>query len=89
MTTTFNFSQNMPSINRQVPENTRLYLLMFLIGLLTLFFAFWAPAGDPAYTKPTPQGNEVTTTNKVEKADAATMYRTIVTNGDAIRSVLQ
>ena len=62
---------------------------MFLIGLLTLFFIFWAPAAEPAYPKPSPQGNEVTITNKAEKADAARMYRAIVTNGDVIRSVLQ
>ncbi len=89
MSTTFNFSQNLPSIKKQRLENTRLYLLMFLIGLLILFFAFWAPAAEPAHPKRSSQGDEVTTPNKVEKADAATMYRTIVTNGDAIRSVLQ
>ena len=89
MTTTFYFSQTLQPIKKQESENIRLYILMFLIGLLTLFFALWTPAAEPAYPKPSLKGNEVTTNNKVEKADPATMYKTIVTNGDAIRSVLQ
>ena len=35
------------------------------------------------------KGNEVTTSNKIEKADPAALYKAIVTNGDAVRSVLQ
>ncbi len=89
MTTTFNFSQTMQPIEKQESENTRMYFLMFLIALLTLFFAFYKPAAIPAYPKPSLKGNEVTTNNKVEKADPGTMYKTIVTNGDVIRSVLQ
>lgn len=89
MITTFNFSQTMQPIKKQESENTRVYFLLFLIGLLTLFFAFWTPAAIPTYPKPSLKGNEVTTNNKVEKADLATMYKTIVTNGDVIRSVLQ
>jgi len=54
-----------------------------------LFFVFWTPAGEPGYSKQSVKGSEVTTNSKIEKADPATMYKAIVTNGDAIRSVLQ
>lgn len=88
MTTAYFFSQKRQPAGKHASENTRLYLLMILLGLLTLFFSFWATT-DPGYPKQPLKGNEVTITNKIEKADPATMYKTIVTNGDAIRSVLQ
>jgi cell division septal protein FtsQ len=88
MTTAYNYSQNRQSTVKQGSENARLYLLMILLGLLTLFFVFWTPT-EPGYEKQSFKGSEVTTNNKIEKADPATMYKTIVTNGDAIRSVLQ
>ena len=83
------FSQTQNSIRKQWLENTGLYLLMLLLGLLTLFFAFWTPVDDPGYEKESLRDNEVTTNIKVEKSDPAMIYKTIVTNGDAIRSVLQ
>jgi hypothetical protein len=89
MTTTFNFFQNRRSIRTQGSENASLFLLMLLLGLLTLVFAFWTPANEPGYSKQSLKSNEVTTNNKIEKADPATIYKAIVTNGDAIRSVLQ
>ena len=89
MTTAYNFSQNRRFTEKQDSENARLYLLMALVGLLTLFFVFWTPASEPGYSKQSLKGSEVTTNNKIEKADPAIMYKAIVTNGDAIRSVLQ
>ena len=88
MTTAFNFSPNRQSAIKQGSESARLYLLMILLGLLTLFFVFWAPA-EPGYSKQSLRGREVIISNKIGKADPATMYKAIVTNGDAIRSVLQ
>ena len=89
MTTAYNLSQNRRFTGKQGSENAQLYLLMALVGLLTLFFIFWTPANEPGDTKQSMKGSEVTTNNKIEKADPATIYKAIVTNGDAIRSVLQ
>jgi hypothetical protein len=89
MTTAYNFSQNRRFTERQGSENARFYLLMALVGLLTLFFVFWTPGSEPGYSKQSLKGSEITTNSKIEKADPATMYKTIVTKGDAIRSVLQ
>jgi len=89
MTTTFNLSHNRPPVKKHGnPDNARLYLLMVLLGVLTLFFAFGKP-GKGHYPNQSLNGNEVTSNNKIEKADPETLYKTIVTNGDAIRSVLQ
>jgi hypothetical protein len=88
MTTGYILSQKTRPAGKQVSANTSLYLLMILLGLLTLFFVFGS-AAEPGYQKQVVKGNEVTTNNKIEKADPATMYKSIVTNGDAIRSVLQ
>lgn len=88
MTTAYFLSQKTRPSGKQVSANTSLYLLMILLGLLTMFFVFGS-ASDPVYQKQVVKGNEVTTNNKIEKADPATMYKSIVTNGDAIRSVLQ
>ena len=89
MTTTYNVSQRRPAEKKQGnPDNARLYLLMVLLGVLTLFFAFGNPAKG-RYPNQSLKGNEVSSNDKIEKADPATLYKTIVTNGDAIRSVLQ
>jgi hypothetical protein len=88
MTTSFYFSQSRISIKKQSADNTPLYLLIVLLGMLTFFFAFWTTA-DPGYQRQSLKSNEVTPNNKIAKADPAAMYKTIVTNGDAIRSVLQ
>ena len=90
MTTTFKLSQNRPPAKKQgSPGNARLYLLMVLLGVLTLFFAFGKPGKGRGYPNQSLKGNEVTSNNRIEKADPASIYKTIVTNGDAIRSVLQ
>ena len=90
MTTLFNLSQNRtPGKKQGSPGNARLYLLMVLLGILTLFFAFGKPGNRLRFPNQSLKGNEVTSNNKIEKADPATLYKTIVTNGDAIRSVLQ
>ena len=90
MTTTYNLSKNRPPVKKQSnPDNASLYLLMVLLGVLTLFFAFGKPDNGRRYRSQSLKGNEVTGSNKIEKADPATLYKTIVTNGDAIRSVLQ
>jgi len=89
MTTSYNYSQKRPSVKKQInPGEARLYLLMVLLGVLTLFFAFGKP-DKGRLPNQSMNGNEVTSNNKIEKADPATLYKTIVTNGDAIRSVLQ
>jgi hypothetical protein len=88
MTTAYILSQKKRSAGKQVSSDTSLYLLIILLGLLTLFFVFGTTA-ESGYQKQVVKGNEVTTTNKIEQADPATMYKAIVTNGDAIRSVLQ
>jgi len=90
MTTTFDLSQNQPPVKKQgKPDNASLYLLMVLLGVLTLFFAFGKPNKGRGYPNQSLNGNEVTSNNKIVKADPASLYKTIVTNGDAIRSVLQ
>jgi hypothetical protein len=89
MTTACNFSQNRRFMEKHGSDNARLYLLMTLIGSLTLFFVFGTPDSEPGYSRQSLKANGVTTNSKIEKADPATMYKTIVTNGDAIRSVLQ
>jgi hypothetical protein len=89
MTTAFNYSQNRQSTVKHGSENARLYLLLILLGLLVLFFVFGTPAGEQDYSNQPLRSSEVTNNNKIEKADPATMYKAIVTNGDAIRSVLQ
>lgn len=88
MDTRYIFSPKQRAVGKHSSENNRLYLLIILLGLLVLFFSFWKTA-DSGYAKQAWKGNEVTISNKIEKADPATMYKTIVTNGDAIRSVLQ
>ena len=88
MTTAYSLSQNRRPASKQASADTNLYLLMILLGLLTLFFVFGSDS-DAGYQKQVVKGNEVTTNNKIEKADPAAMYKAIVTNGDAIRSVLQ
>jgi len=88
MTTAYILSQKRRPASKQVSANTSLYLLMILLGLLTLFFVF-GTSSEAGYQKQSSNGNEVITNNKIEKADPATMYKAIVTNGDAIRSVLQ
>jgi len=83
MTTTSKFSR------KERSDSMKLYLLMLLLGLLTLFFAIGIPGKKNDYAAQSLQGNEVTTNNKIKKANPATMYEAIVSNGDAIRSVLQ
>jgi hypothetical protein len=88
MTTAYILSQKRRPASKHVSADTSLYLLMILLGLLTLFFVF-GTSSEPAYPKQSFNGNEVTTNNKIEKADPAALYKAIVTNGDAVRSVLQ
>jgi hypothetical protein len=88
MTTAYILSQKRRPASKHVSADTSLYLLMILLGLLTLFFVF-GTSSEAGYQKQSSNGIEVITNNKIEKADPATMYKAIVTNGDAIRSVLQ
>lgn len=88
MTTAYILSQKRRPASKQVSADASLYLLMILLGLLTLFFVF-GTSSEPGYQKQSLKGNEVTTNNKIEKADPAALYKAIVTNGDAIRSVMQ
>lgn len=88
MTTAYILSQNRRPAGKHASSDTNLYVLMILLGLLTLFFVFGTSA-EPGYQTQSVNVNEVATGTKIEKADPATMYKAIVTNGDAIRSVLQ
>ena len=62
------------------------FTLLVLVGLLFVFF--FTASNEPAYLRSiAPQQNEI---NKDEsKPDPVVMYRQVVTNADAIRSVLQ
>lgn len=88
MTTAYVISQKRRPARKHVSADLSLYLLMILLGLLTLFFVFGTSV-KPGYQTQSVKGNEVPAGNKIEKADPASMYKAIVTNGDAIRSVLQ
>jgi hypothetical protein len=91
MTTAFNYQRRFIRAGRKNGETSKLSLfspltLLVLVGLLFVFF--FTASNEPAYLRSiTPQQNEV---NKEEvKPDPVVMYRQVVTNADAIRSVLQ
>ncbi len=91
MTTTFNYQRKYIRTDRKSVESNKFSLfspftLLVLVGLLFLFF--FTASDEPGYLRTaTPQQNEM---NKEElKPDPVVMYRQVVTNADAIRSVLQ
>lgn len=92
MTTAFRFSKFLSIARKFGLENKKLSLFspVTLLVLITLVFTFFLTAsGETGYTRE--DGGRVKTTmeNEVSKPDSEMMYKNIVTNGDAIRSVLQ
>ena len=92
MTTAFRFSKFLSIIRKYGLENKKLSLFspVTLLLLLAIVFTFFLTAsGDTGYTREGTQRVRTTMENEVSKSDSEMMYKTIVTNGDAIRSVLQ
>lgn len=92
MTTAFRFSRFLSIIRNYGLENKKLSLFspVTLLVLITIVFTFFLTAsGETGYTRE--GGGRVKTTieNEASKSDSEMMYKNIVTNGDAIRSVLQ
>ena len=89
MTANFNLSHNLPGLKKQWDENSRLYSLLFLVMLLAAVFTFWKPQGEGYYTTKQFETSEATGDRSRSQSDSESQYRSIVTNGDAIRSVFQ
>jgi len=91
MTTAFSYQRRFIRASRKNGETSKLSLfspltLLVLAGLLFIFI--FTASNEPGYLRTAaPQQNEM---NKEEsKPDPVVMYRQVVTNADAIRSVLQ
>jgi hypothetical protein len=89
MTANFSLSQNLPGLKKHWDENSRLYSLFFLVVLLVAVFTFWKPQGEGYYTNKQFETGEAAGDRSRNQSDSETQYRSIVTNGDAIRSVFQ
>jgi hypothetical protein len=92
MTTAFSFSKFLSIIRKYRLENKKLSLFspVTLLVLLTIVFTFFLTAsGETGYTREDTQRVKTTMEDEVSKSDSEMMYKNIVTNGDAIRSVLQ
>ena len=89
MTTAFRL---LPFIRKYGLENKKLSLFspVTLLVLLAIVFTFFLTAsGDTGYTRENAGKVKTTIENGLSKSDSEMMYKNIVTNGDAIRSVLQ
>jgi len=89
MTTTFRL---LPFIRKYGFENKKLSLFspVTLLVLLAIVFTFFLTAsGETGYARKNADRVNTTMENGVSKSDSEMMYKNIVTNGDAIRSVLQ
>jgi hypothetical protein len=89
MTANFSLSQNLPCFKKHWDENSRLYSLFFLVMLLVAVFTFWKPQGEGYYTNKQLETSEADRELNRSQSDSESQYRSIVTNGDAIRSVFQ
>jgi hypothetical protein len=89
MTANFSLSQNLPGLKKQWDENSRLYSLLFLVMLLAAVFTFWKPQGKGYSTTKQFETSEAAGDRSRSQSDSESQYRSIVTNGDAIRSVFQ
>ncbi|HKZ67726.1 MAG TPA: hypothetical protein VJ111_15275, partial [Chitinophagaceae bacterium] len=92
MTTTFRFSRFLSVIRKYGSENKKLSLFspVTLLVLLAIVFIFFLTAsGETGYSREDAGSVKTTLENEGGKSDSEMMYRNIVTNGDAIRSVLQ
>lgn len=79
-------AQRFPGIRKSWKENSSLYSLIFLVMLLLAVFTFWKPQGDALYTR---QLNSSEAAGDFSRDQSELQYRNIVTNGDAIRSIIQ
>ena len=89
MTTTFRL---LPFIRKYGLENKKLSLFspVTLLVLLAIVFTFFLTAsGEMGYPRKDTGRVKTAIENEVSKSDSEMMYKNIVTNGDAIRSVLQ
>ena len=89
MTTTFRL---LPFIRKYGLENKKLSLFspVTLLVLLAIVFTFFLTAsGETGYSRKDTGRVKTAIENEVSKSDSEMMYKNIVTNGDAIRSVLQ
>lgn len=89
MTTTFKL---LSLIRKYDLENKKLSLFspLTLLVLLAIVFTFFLTAsGETGYTRKDAGRVNTTMEKEVSKSDSEMMYKTIVTNGDAIRYVLQ
>ena len=95
MTTIFSLSRLQLFIRKSCSGNRRLSLFspVTLLGLIAVVFTFFLNTpGEPGYTEKSLKDSEVIKTSmeyEVSKSDPESIYKTIVTDGDAIRSVLQ
>lgn len=92
MTTTFRLSKFQSVTRKPGLENKKLSLfspLTLLVLLAIVFTFFFTASGDTGYLRENAKSVKSTMENGVNKPDSEMMYRNIVTNGDAIRSVLQ
>ena len=91
MTTAYHSSKILLLIRKYGFENKRLSLFspLTLLVLLAFVFTFFLTASGENYSKKSLNETEMAKKNEVSKSDSEMMYKNIVTNGDAIRSVLQ
>ena len=92
MTTAFRFSKFLSIIRKYRLENKKLSLFspVTLLVLLAFVFTFFLTAsGETGYSRKDTGRVKTAIENKVSNSDSEMMYKNIVTNGDAIRSVLQ
>lgn len=89
MTTTFRL---LPFTRKFGLENKKLSLFspVTLLVLIAIVFIFFLTAsGETGYIRQDAGKIKTTMENGTSKSDSEMMYKNIVTNGDAIRSVLQ
>lgn len=89
MTTAFRL---LPFIRKYGLENKKLSLFspVTLLVLLAIVFIFFLTASaDKGYTRENSERVRTIMENEVSGSGSETLYKNIVTNGDAIRSVLQ
>ncbi|MGZ8549635.1 MAG: hypothetical protein ACXWV2_03190 [Chitinophagaceae bacterium] len=92
MTTTFRLSKFQAGTRKPGSEDKKLSLfspLTLLVLLAIVFTFFFTASGDTGYLRENAGSVKSKMENGVIKSDSEMMYRNIVTNGDAIRSVLQ
>jgi hypothetical protein len=91
MTTAFRFPKFLSIIRKYGLENKKLSLFspLTLLVLIAIVFTFFLTASGETGSASKDSEMVKTMENEVSKSDSEMMYKNIVTNGDAIRSVLQ